>query len=84
MGRSAAGRALDPKAIELAIVASVRHADTPYDELLMSGMSRIDARERVRPNVGRVLDEWTKRDPASEGSKNSRRARRDDQHPESG
>ena len=37
IGRSAAGRALDPDAVRLAVAASVRHADTRYDELLMAG-----------------------------------------------
>jgi hypothetical protein len=58
VGRTAAARAFDPEAIRLAVVASVRHKETPYDELLMSGMSREDARERVRAEVDRVLEEW--------------------------
>jgi hypothetical protein len=58
VGRSAAGRALDPEAIELAVVASVRHRDTPYDDLLMSGADRAEAREQVRPDVDRVLESW--------------------------
>ena len=58
MGRSAAGRALDPQAIALAVAASVRHRDTGYDDLLMSGVDRAEARERVRPEVERVLDRW--------------------------
>jgi hypothetical protein len=64
VGRSAAGRALDPHAIELAVTASVRHEDTRYDELLMSGVDRADARERVRGQVLRVLDEWRADGPA--------------------
>ena len=31
VGRSAAGRALDERAVTLAVVASVRHRDTEYD-----------------------------------------------------
>jgi hypothetical protein len=58
VGRSAAGRALDAGALELAVVASVRHQDTDYDELLMSGLERADARERVRDEVARVLELW--------------------------
>ncbi len=49
--RSAAGRALDPEAVALAVAASVRHVDTSYDELLMSGVPRPQARERVAPDV---------------------------------
>lgn len=58
VGRSAAGRALEPDAIELAVIASVRHQDTGYDELLMSGMEREPARARVRAEVARVLNQW--------------------------
>jgi hypothetical protein len=58
VGRSAAGRALDDNAITLSVVASVRHEDTGYDRLLMAGVPRIEARERVRPAVDRVLDRW--------------------------
>jgi hypothetical protein len=58
VGRSAAGRALDPAAVTLAVLASIRHQDTPYDALLMGGASRADARERVRGDVERVLERW--------------------------
>jgi hypothetical protein len=58
VGRSAAGRALEPEALELAVVAAVRHKDTRYDELLMTGVEREVARAEVRDEVGRVLDGW--------------------------
>jgi hypothetical protein len=58
VGRSAAGRALDETAVRAAVVASVRHEDTGYDALLMSGVPRADARERIRADVDRVLDRW--------------------------
>jgi hypothetical protein len=58
VGRSAAGRALDDNAITLSVVASVRHEDTEYDRLLMAGVPRLEARERVRSTVDRVLDRW--------------------------
>ena len=58
VGRSAAARALDPEAITLAVVASVRHEDTRYDELIMSGVERSEARDRVRLDVDRVLASW--------------------------
>jgi hypothetical protein len=58
IGRSAAGRALDASAIELAVIASVRHEDTAYDDLLMSGVDRADARERVSHEVDAVLERW--------------------------
>jgi len=58
VGRSAAGRALDDHAVTLAVVASVRHEDTGYDELLMAGIPRGEARARVRPDIDRVLAAW--------------------------
>jgi hypothetical protein len=58
VGRTAAGRALDPDAVILAVTAAVRHGDTDYDQLLMSGLSRTEARDRVRSEVHRILDAW--------------------------
>jgi hypothetical protein len=58
VGRTRAARALDPEAITLAVVASVRHEDTRYDELLMSGVDRAEARDHVRLDVDRVLESW--------------------------
>jgi len=40
------------------VVASVRHEDTEYDSLLMSGVSRGDARDRIRAAVDRILAAW--------------------------
>jgi hypothetical protein len=60
VGRSAAGRALDEQAITLAVVASIRHEDTGYDDLLMSGVDRQEARDRIRPAIDRVLATWSK------------------------
>lgn len=58
VGRSAAGRSLDETAIMLAVVASVRHENTDYDELLMSGVPREEARDRIRDTIDEVLDGW--------------------------
>ena len=58
VGRTAAGRALQEPAVTLAVVASVRHVDTDYDELLMDGVGRADARDRVRAEVDRILERW--------------------------
>ena len=62
---TSAGRALDPNAVTLAVAASVRHCETGYDQLLMSGIPRAQAREQVRSEIQRVLDVW--RAPDSEG-----------------
>ena len=47
VGRSAAGRNLEPEAVTLAVAAAVRHVDTDYDQLLMAGVDRGEARARV-------------------------------------
>ena len=38
--------------------ASVRHQDTDYDSLLMSGVPRDVARDRIRPDIDRTLANW--------------------------
>ncbi|MGW0287630.1 DUF2293 domain-containing protein [Streptomyces sp. NPDC003236] len=58
VGRSAAGRALAQGAVTSAVVAAVRHVDTPYDQLLMSGVARYEARRRIAGAVAGVLREW--------------------------
>ncbi|MFI7042955.1 DUF2293 domain-containing protein [Streptosporangium sandarakinum] len=58
VGRTAAAKVLDEKAITLAVVASVRHLDTDYDRLLMSGVPRAEARDRIRSDIDRVLGGW--------------------------
>jgi hypothetical protein len=57
VGRTA-GRTLDRQAVTLAVVAAVRHADTPYDELLMSGVDRDEARWRIESQVDEILESW--------------------------
>ena len=58
IGRTAAALDLHPTVIDLAVTASVRHRDTPYDELLMTGTPREEARYRVRDEVAAVLETW--------------------------
>jgi hypothetical protein len=58
IGRSAAARALHPDAVHLAVTASVRHIDTEYDQLLMSGVDRATARRHVGQRVEHVLRAW--------------------------
>ncbi|RAV17006.1 DUF2293 domain-containing protein [Mycolicibacterium sp. GF69] len=58
VGRSAAARELDPDAVRLAVAASVRHIDTDYDDLLMSGVNRDTARAQVYDRVEDVLNAW--------------------------
>ncbi|GHH02999.1 DUF2293 domain-containing protein [Streptomyces lanatus] len=58
VGRSAAGRALSEVAVTSAIMASVRHVETPYDQLLMSGVPRHEARRRITAAVETTLRGW--------------------------
>jgi len=45
--------------LDLAVTAHIRHAHTNYDELLMRGTERLDARALVRERIQRVLAEWS-------------------------
>lgn len=65
IGRTAAGRDLGPEALNLAVAAAVRHVDTPYDDLLMGGVDRLEARARVRAEVEQVMASW--RESPTEG-----------------
>jgi hypothetical protein len=58
VGRSAAARELETRAIELAVRAHVRHAHTRYDELLSRGASRGEARGLVAGPVAKRLEQW--------------------------
>ena len=58
VGRSAAARALEPHATTLAVVAAARHGETDYDHLLMTGVPRDLARDRVRADLAQLLDRW--------------------------
>jgi hypothetical protein len=58
IGRTSAGRALEPEAVRLAVVAAVRHEDTRYDDLLMRSVPRDEGRELVRHDIDRIISEW--------------------------
>ena len=58
VGRSAAARQLEESAIDLAVRAHVRHAHSRYDELMVGGMDRLDARAKVASDVDGVLQAW--------------------------
>jgi hypothetical protein len=59
VGRSAAGRRLDPEALQLAVKAWVRHNHTDYDRLLMEGADRAAARSGVSEKIRNILDRWS-------------------------
>ena len=58
VGRSAAAKTLDREAVRLAVTAHVRHAETNYDDLLLNGIERWEARDKVYSDVSQVLDRW--------------------------
>ena len=58
VGRSAASKEFDPQAITLAVQAHVRHEHSNYDELLMAGWERFEARDAVRGQVEETLNQW--------------------------
>jgi hypothetical protein len=64
VGRAAFARELRPKAIELAVLAHIRHTETEYDELLAAGMSRNQARQQVESRLWQVLASWQTAPPA--------------------
>ena len=59
VGRCAAAKDLDENAVRLAVRAHVRHAETNYDKLLSSMVSRSRARAMVHDRVEDVLKQWT-------------------------
>ena len=44
--------------MDLAVIAHIRHGHTKYDELLVGGWDRRDARDEVRHTVEATLAEW--------------------------
>lgn len=58
IGRSASAKSFDEQAVRLAIIAHIRHWETNYDELLMRGFDRRDAREVVSGRISAVLLSW--------------------------
>jgi len=58
VGRTAAAKALDERAVRLAVIAHARHRETNYDELLIQGYERRDARAVVDGDVQDILLKW--------------------------
>src|SRR5260221_408499 len=58
VGRSAAAKELAPQTIPLAVRAHTRHRHTDYDELLMQGLEREEARQAVRAEIDEMLGQW--------------------------
>src|SRR5262252_240602 len=58
VGRSAAAKALDVEAVDLAVRAHVRHTHSEYDRLLANGLERLDARSAVADKVTMIMERW--------------------------
>ncbi|MCD4739372.1 MAG: DUF2293 domain-containing protein [Anaerolineae bacterium] len=58
IGRTKAAKRLDEEAVYLAVVAHIRHTETRYDKLLVSGCERWEARVEVKQEVEGALAEW--------------------------
>jgi len=58
IGRTATAKDLEANAIRLAVIAHIRHIETPYDKLLAMGHDRWEARHRVEARVNEILFSW--------------------------
>jgi len=58
VGRTATAKSLDENAIRLAVIAHIRHVETPYDRLLAEGYDRCAARALVEGKVSETLSKW--------------------------
>lgn len=58
VGRTAAAKSFDATAIDLAVRAHIRHTETDYDSLLLQGVERHQARDRVAALVEVVVQRW--------------------------
>ena len=63
IGRSSMAKELDRRAVRLAVIAHIRHAETEYDELLMSGRRKKTARADIEEHLDKVLKSWERRSP---------------------
>jgi hypothetical protein len=71
VGRTQAGRALDPAALTAAVVAAVRHRHTNYDALLTKGLERTRARDQVAQAIDGILTAWRAAEPGRGAGKPS-------------
>jgi hypothetical protein len=58
VGRTEAGRTLEPEALNAAVIAAIRHRHTRYDQMLMHGYSRRDARDAVYDAINDLIERW--------------------------
>jgi hypothetical protein len=58
IGRSADAKEFSIEAIQIAVIAHIRHVETNYDNLLMRGFERYEARSEVENKVMATLSKW--------------------------
>ena len=58
VGRTASAKSLADEAVDLAVIAHIRHAETQYDRLLRRYWDRRDARASIADEVRRVRVKW--------------------------
>jgi hypothetical protein len=58
VGRTAAAKELEDEVVRLAVTAHIRHAETPYEELLLDGYDRRWARAEVEERIREIVDRW--------------------------
>lgn len=58
IGRTAVAKHLAEQAIQLAVIAHIRHAETPYEHLLANGRDRWESRLQVEDKVNQILLLW--------------------------
>ncbi len=58
IGRTAASKSLAEEAVDLAVVAHIRHVETRYDRLLQRCWDRGEARASIADDVRRIQAKW--------------------------
>ena len=58
VGRTNAGRSLEEEPLRFAVIAHIRHEFTRYDELLMRGVDRQEARRQIGNQIEVLLERW--------------------------
>jgi hypothetical protein len=58
VGRTASAKSLADEAVDLAVIAHIRHAETQYDHLLRRYWDRRDARASIAEEVRRIRAKW--------------------------
>jgi hypothetical protein len=62
VGRDWHGASLG-KAVGITMQTALRHTMTDYDQMLLAGVDREEARRRVQPKVNAMISGWKRRNP---------------------